>query len=154
MKSLVLTFCCVFCINIAQAEERILALAPHACEMLYAIGAQAEVVGASSYCDYPQAAKSLPRVSAYNRINVEAAIALKPTLAIVMDEKMQGVQKLRELGVTIVRSYPQKVDEVFADKEAMKEMSGSRLMEKAKDRARHLRRLSLRFKDLASIPTP
>jgi hypothetical protein len=46
------------------------------------------------------------------------------------------------------------LDEVFADKEAMKELSGSRLMEKAKDRARHLRRLSLRFADLASIPTP
>ena len=46
------------------------------------------------------------------------------------------------------------LDEVFADKEAMKELSGSGLMEKAKDRARHLIRLSLRLRDLASIPTP
>ena len=97
------------------AGERILALAPHACEMLFAIGANKDIVGAVSYCDYPKEAGGLSRVGAYNRINVEAAIALHPTMAIVMDEQTPGVEQLRDLGVAIVRSYPQRVDEVFSD---------------------------------------
>lgn len=98
----------------AIAGERILALAPHICEILYAIGAEAEIVGAVDYCDYPQAAEALPRVGGYHRINVEAAIALKPTLALVLDEQAQGVSKLRELGVRVVSIYPKNVDEVLA----------------------------------------
>ncbi|WP_232507788.1 helical backbone metal receptor [Ghiorsea bivora] len=99
----------------AIANERILALAPHICETLYAIGAGQDVVGSVSYCDYPEAAKKLPRVGAYNRINVEAAMALKPTMAIVMNIQTPGIKLLETLGVKIVQSYPQKVDEVIAD---------------------------------------
>jgi len=99
----------------AWAGERILALAPHACEILYAIGAGEDVVGAVSYCDYPQAVLALPRVGSYERINVEAALALEPTMAIVMDESIPGASKLRDLGVKVVASYPRRVDEVLTE---------------------------------------
>ena len=99
----------------AWAGERILALAPHACEILYAIGAGDDVVGAVSYCDYPQAAHALPRVGSYERINVEAALALKPTMAIVMDESNPGASKLRDMGVKVLASYPRRVDEVLSE---------------------------------------
>ncbi len=108
----------------AIAAERILALAPHACEILYAIGAEKDVVGAVSYCDYPDAAKSLPRVGAYNRINVEAALALKPTMAIVLDMQTPGIKQLEALGVTIIQSYPQKVDEVLRDIRRIGQLTG------------------------------
>ena len=108
----------------AHAHERILALAPHICETLYAIGAGQDVVGAVSYCDYPEAAKNIPRVGAYNRINVEAAIALKPTMAIVLDLQTPGIQQLESLGVKIIQSYPQKVDEVIADIRHLGKLTG------------------------------
>ena len=57
--------------------QRILALTPHACEMLYAIGAETQLVGAVSFCDYPAEAKKLPRIGSYERINVEAALRLR-----------------------------------------------------------------------------
>jgi len=106
---------CLCSVNVAVAAERILALAPHACEILYAIGADQDIVGAVSYCDYPQAAKELPRVGAYNRINVEAALALAPTMAIVLDKQTLGVKQLEQLGVKIIQSYPKKVDDVLLD---------------------------------------
>ncbi len=115
MKSVFTFVLLFFSASPVFAGERILALAPHACEVLYAIGAEADVVGAVSYCDYPQAANALPRVGAYNRIHVEAAMALKPTMAIVLDELTPGVDKLRALGVKIVRSYPKTVDGVLLD---------------------------------------
>jgi len=110
----------------AIAKEHILALAPHICEMLFAIGAQAEVVGAVDYCDYPEAAKAVPRAGSYNRINVEAAIALKPTLALVMDEHTPGVQQLRKLGVHVVSIYPKNVDEVISEIRHVGRLTGHR----------------------------
>ena len=108
----------------ALANERILALAPHICETLYAIGAGQDVVGAVSYCDYPKAALHLPQVGAYNRINVEAAMALKPTMAVVMNIQTPGIKQLETLGVKIVQSYPQKVDEVIADIRRLGKLTG------------------------------
>jgi len=113
---IIVVFSFYLCVpNTVFAVERILALAPHACEILYAIGAGKEVVGAVSYCDYPKAAKTLPRVGAYNRINVEAALALKPTMAIVLDTQTPGIKQLEIMGITIIQSYPQKVADVLND---------------------------------------
>ncbi|MDQ7059533.1 MAG: cobalamin-binding protein [Ghiorsea sp.] len=113
---IIVVFSFYLCVpNTVFATERILALAPHACEILYAIGAGKEVVGAVSYCDYPEAAKTLPRVGAYNRINVEAALALKPTMAIVLDTQTPGIKQLEIMGVTIIQSYPKKVAGVLND---------------------------------------
>ena len=108
----------------ALANERILALAPHACEMLYAMGAEKDIVGAVSYCDYPQAANDIPRVGEYNRINVEAAISLKPTIAIVLNEQTPGIARLRDLGVKIIQSYPQQVTDVFLDIRRLGKLTG------------------------------
>lgn len=107
-----------------HANERIIALAPHACEILYAIGAEQDVVGAVSYCDYPEAAKQLPRVGAYNRINVEASLALKPSMAIVLDTSTPGIKQLEAMGVTIIQSYPQTVQGVIADIRRIGKLTG------------------------------
>lgn len=114
----------LLCATGAAAGERILALSPHACETLYAIGAEHQLVGAVAYCDYPAAARALPRVGSYNRINVEAAIALKPTLAIVMNAQVPGAERLRELGVRVVASYPESVGAVLEEIRFMGRLTG------------------------------
>ncbi|TLS77569.1 cobalamin-binding protein [Mariprofundus erugo] len=99
----------------AWGAERILALSPHACEMLYAIGAARQVVGAVSWCDYPQAAAKLPRVGSYEHINVEAALRLKPDLAIVVNRHVSGIDTLEKMGVRIVVSNPDSFESIFSD---------------------------------------
>ncbi|OIO71281.1 MAG: cobalamin-binding protein [Zetaproteobacteria bacterium CG12_big_fil_rev_8_21_14_0_65_55_1124] len=99
----------------ALAAERILALTPHACEILYAIGAGSKVVGAGEYCDYPVAAGKLPRVGNFDRINVEAALRLHPDAAVVMDAGVKGVETLQGMGVSIVVSHPRSFEGVFDD---------------------------------------
>ena len=42
--------------------QRIVSLAPHAPEMLFAVGAGGRLVGAVEYSDYPPEAKKRPRV--------------------------------------------------------------------------------------------
>jgi len=117
IRSFGLWLLCLLCIWLpysATATERILALSPHVCEMLYAIGAGDEVVGAVDYCDYPEAATHLPRVGSYTGINLESALRLKPTMAIISGTSAQKTQ-LEALGIRVIRSAPQSVDEVLAD---------------------------------------
>lgn len=96
-------------------SPRILALTPHACEMLYAIGAGEQVVGAVSFCDYPEQAKRLLRIGSYERINVEAALRLKPDLAVVLSRNVVGVEMLEKMGVTVMVSNPDSFESMFAD---------------------------------------
>jgi len=99
----------------AAQPHRILALTPHICEMLYAIGAQAQLVGDVDYCNYPAAAKKLPRIGSYNRINVEAALRLKPDIAVVMSRNVSGVGMLEKMGVRIIVSNPANFNDIFND---------------------------------------
>lgn len=109
--------CCLLLLwpSIAVAGERILALAPHICEIFYAIHADAELVGAVSYCDYPAAARKLPRVGSYVGIDVEAALRLRPDVAVVMSRSVKGVETLEKMGVRIVVSNPESFEEIFSD---------------------------------------
>ncbi len=104
--------------------QRILALAPHACEMLYAIGAGPQIAGAVSYCDYPAEAEQLPRIGSYERINVEAALRLKPDLAVVMSRNVKGVEMLEKMGVRIIVSNPVSFETMFADMLKLGVLSG------------------------------
>jgi len=107
-----------------QAGERILALSPHACEILAAIGAVDEIVGVVEYCDYPEVLKLLPGVGGYNRIHVESAMALKPTLAVVMNDETKAVKKLRKLGVPVVASNPTSINDMLAEIRRLGLLSG------------------------------
>ena len=66
-------------------EHRIISLAPHITEVLFAIGAGDQIVGAVSYSDYPEAARDIPRIGGYDKINYEAILATEPTLIIGWD---------------------------------------------------------------------
>jgi len=110
----------------ADAPPRVLALAPHVCEMMYALGAGDLLVGGVDYCDWPAAAKRLPRVGGYRRVDVEAALRLRPTLAVAMDGALPGLEKLRAFGVRVMVSNPQTLHGVLADMRRLAEAVGRR----------------------------
>src|SRR3990170_6110305 len=62
--------------------QRIVSLAPHVTEQLFAAGAGSKVVGASEYSDYPEEAKALPRVANSGAVHLEMVLALKPDLVV------------------------------------------------------------------------
>lgn len=95
------------------AKERILALAPHVVEILYAVGAGPEIVGAVSFADHPEEAKALPRIGDYRKVTVEAALRLDPTIAIAMDHEVVGLDALRRLGIRVETSHPTTVEGVL-----------------------------------------
>jgi iron complex transport system substrate-binding protein len=69
-----------------NVPTRIISLKPNITEILFALGAGDKVAGVTTWCDYPQEVKKLPKVADYININTEKIIALKPDLVIGSEE--------------------------------------------------------------------
>lgn len=70
-------------VTLPTPARRVISVAPHATELLYAAGGGAAIVCAVSYSDYPEAARALPRVGDNRSLDLERIVALKPDLLVV-----------------------------------------------------------------------
>ena len=82
--------------------RRIVSLTPSVTETLFAVGAGAEVVGVSQYCDYPPQVRRLPRIGSFITPNIEAIVALRPTLVIglLTSSDLRQIRALQAMGIT------------------------------------------------------
>lgn len=101
-------------ITLAQPARRIVSLAPHTTELLYAIGAGDRILATVNYADYPEAAKKLPRVGDAHLLDLERIAALKPDLIVVWmhGSAAQQIERLRALGLPVFHSESHKLDDV------------------------------------------
>jgi iron complex transport system substrate-binding protein len=63
---------------------RLVSLAPSITETVFLVGGERQLVGVTRYCDYPEAAKKLPRVGGYNDVNEERLLTLKPDIVLLL----------------------------------------------------------------------
>ncbi|HRP94966.1 MAG TPA: cobalamin-binding protein [Rhodocyclaceae bacterium] len=107
--------------------RRIVSLAPHVTEILYAAGAGARVVGAVAYSDYPEAARSLPQVGGYNSVDMEAVAALQPDLVIAWQSGNRSAHlgKLEALGIPVYLNEARSLDDVARSLEAFGRLAGT-----------------------------
>lgn len=100
-------------VRLAQPARRIVSLAPHATELLFASGAGGAVVGAVQWSDYPPEAKAIPRVGSYVSPDPERILALAPDLVVgwASGNDPRVLAQLRELKlalyVTEIRTFEQ-----------------------------------------------
>ena len=66
----------------ALHTQRIVSLAPSVTETLFALGLGAQVVGVTTYCDYPVEAQKLPKIGGFMSPSIEAVIAKRPDFVI------------------------------------------------------------------------
>ncbi|MEJ2107077.1 MAG: cobalamin-binding protein [Acidiferrobacteraceae bacterium] len=113
-------------VTLPRPAHRIISLAPHATEMLFAIGAGARVVGVSQYSDWPPQARSLPRVSGAAGLDVERILAAKPDLVIAWRSGTPALalQKLRDLGLPVFVSEPRRLADIPDTLERLGILSG------------------------------
>jgi iron complex transport system substrate-binding protein len=103
-------------VTLAAPAQRIVSLAPHATELLFAADAGARVIGVSETSDWPPAAKALPRVGDARSIDLERIIAMKPDLVVTWPYTAAGqVEKLRERGIAVFTTDPKTIDGIAAD---------------------------------------
>lgn len=97
------------------AARRIVSLAPSLTEMLFSVGAGAQVVGVTSYCDHPQRARSLPVVGDMLAPDIERILSLDPDLVLVSVEgnTQRSFAALEDLGVRVFVSNPRDLEGVF-----------------------------------------
>lgn len=88
-------------VEISKPPNRIVSLSPGTTEMLFAIGAGEQVIGATSWCNYPEQVLSLPKVGDMN-VNFEIVAALLPDL-IIGDASLQPAtaERLESLGFPV-----------------------------------------------------
>ncbi|WP_244325807.1 cobalamin-binding protein [Shewanella aestuarii] len=116
---------------LAQASNKqplkIIALSPHAVEMLYAIGAGELIVATTDHADFPQAAKHIPRIGGYYGIQIERIIELEPDLIVVWQSgnKLEDINQIKRLGFNVFNSDPKNLDDVASELEALGELTGN-----------------------------
>jgi iron complex transport system substrate-binding protein len=101
-------------VTLAKPAERVIAMAPHVTELLFAAGAGGKIVGAVDYSDYPEAAKAIPRVGSNREVDLERVLALKPDLIVVWrhGSSERQIEMVRKLGVPLFHSEPKKLDDI------------------------------------------
>src|SRR5574343_186595 len=119
-------------VRLKGPAKRIVALAPHIAESLYAAGAGDKLVGTVDYSDYPPEAKKVARVGGYSRIDLEAVAALNPDLVLAWESgnNMPQINKLKALGLTVYVSQPNKMENVADQLERLGQLAGTEAVAK------------------------
>ena len=101
-------------VTLAAPAQRVVSLAPHATELIYAAGGGARLVGTVGYSDYPAAAKGVPRVGDSHALDLERIAALKPDLIVVWQSGNADLQiaRLRALHIPLFVSDPTRLDDI------------------------------------------
>ena len=95
------------CFGVALAAEpaappkRIISLAPSTTEILFALGLGDRIVGVTTFCDYPEAAKTKAKIGGMSNPSLEAIVSLKPDLVVMTtDGNPQEVEeRLRDMKI-------------------------------------------------------
>ena len=137
-------------VSLDTPAQRIVSLAPHVTEQLFAAGAGAKLVGVSEYSDYPEAAKALPRVASSGTVNLEMLLALKPDLVVAwrLEATAAALARLESLGVPVFYSEPRRLAQIPEMIESLGELAGTATTANplAQDLRRELARLDATYR--------
>jgi iron complex transport system substrate-binding protein len=126
-----------------EPAQRIVSLAPSNTEILFAIGAGAQVVGRDEFSNYPAEALDLPSVGgSWGEYNQEAILALEPDLVLASElNPPELIQQLAELGLTVYQlPNPSDLEGLYTNLETVgrltaHEAEAATLADNLKDRA-------------------
>lgn len=136
----------------AQSPARIVSLAPSVTEVLFEAGAGARVVGVTSYCRFPRAALSLPKIGGYLTPNYEALVALQPDLVVTLAEHADLEPRIKALGIPILRVDHRSLEGIVRSVEQVGERCG--VAARAKTAADALRRTLAAARRLVGAARP
>jgi iron complex transport system substrate-binding protein len=101
-------------VTLPHPAERVVSLAPHVTELLFAAGGGARVVGVVNYSDYPKEAQAIAHVGDNKALDLERIAALKPDLIVVWrhGNAERQMDRLRALGIPIYYSEPHRLADI------------------------------------------
>ena len=107
--------------------RRIVSLAPHVTELLFAAGAGEYLVGVDEYSDHPAAARALPRIGRHSGLDLEAILALQPDVVIgwASGNRMPELQRIEALGVALYLNEIRRIEDIAASIETFGRLTAS-----------------------------
>ncbi len=114
-------------VELAHPARRIVSLAPHATELLFAAGAGKQVIGVITPADWPPEAAVLPPVGDSRAIDLERIADLRPDLVVAWPYVAPAqLAHLRDLGLAVYLSDPHTPEEIADDLERLGTLAGTR----------------------------
>src|SRR2546422_9435214 len=111
-------------VYLSKAPRRLVSLAPSVTEILFAVGLDAEVVGVTTFCDYPAQAKTRPKIGAAIP-NLEAILGLKPDLVVGGNNiRPDVVAKLEQLKILVFVLFAKTLEDVLGHISTIGRMAG------------------------------
>lgn len=111
--------------KIEPQRQRIVSLSPSVTEILYGVGAWPQVIAVSQFCTYPEDVNNKPRVSGWDKTNLEQVMALKPDFVIGVDAQEPFLKdKLNGVGVRSLFLKSQTLADIFESIEEIGRATG------------------------------
>jgi len=114
-------------IKLSRPAARIVSLAPHLTELLFAAGAGDKVVAVVEFSNFPAAAGKLPRIGSYAAFDLERIAALKPDLVVAWGSGNPPgpLAQLKRLGIPVFVSEPLRLEDIAPSLERLGRLAGS-----------------------------
>ena len=101
-------------ITLSEFPRRIVSLAPSNTELVYAVGAGDQLVGVTTYCDYPPEASGITRVGGFSITSLEKIVSLRPDLVLAARlNPLEVLESLCQLDVPVFILAPGSLEETF-----------------------------------------
>ncbi|MBN1995749.1 MAG: cobalamin-binding protein [Anaerolineae bacterium] len=113
-------------VTLPARPERIVSLLPSNTEILFTVGAGDQVVGVTSYCNYPPEATSREPVGGITNksLSVETIVALEPDLVLASDSQDEIIPVLEQASLTVLALNPATFDDIYANIEMVGQATG------------------------------
>ena len=113
-------------VALAAPAQRIVSLSPAVTELLFALGAGSQVVGRTTWCDYPPAALAVPSVGDGLSPNLEAILGRRPDLVVLYDSpaNIVAANRLAALGIATVLLRQDRLEELAHDARLLGSLAG------------------------------
>ena len=98
-----------------QQSFRVVSLAPSFTETVFELGGGAQLVGVTTYCDFPLEAQEKEKIGGFVHPNIEKIVSLKPHLVLAESStSSRTVPNLRHLGINVLETpSPESFVEIF-----------------------------------------
>jgi iron complex transport system substrate-binding protein len=113
-------------VQIKGIPTKMISLCPSNTEIVYALGLEDKLIGVTTYCNYPEAAKAKPKVSEYSNIDIEKIVSLQPDLILAdgIQHKAEVIPAFEKLNIPVLGLAPETLSAIFSNIELLGKVSG------------------------------
>ena len=114
-------------VTLQAVPQKIVSLAPSNTEILFAIGAQSQLIGRDTFSDYPEPAQDIADIGGgYGDLNSELIVSLKPDLVLAAElTPPEQIKAMEDLGLNVfLLKNPVTFEEMYVNLETVGRISG------------------------------